>query len=324
MEITKIITRRTNFIFGFLCLYPVLSFIVSIPAFVPNIAEAVGVDSLSLMQQLKFYFGFAIPQFLYPVLSLLIILAVPHFINFKVKDLIPTSKVPVFNYIVIIFMFLGISTVATYIVNYIIYLMEKIGFQIPSMEDYFTKPVGIIQTIIFFIVITVLPAFCEEFIYRGVLMNSLKPLNSTMAVFISAIAFGLMHGTVQQIPFAFVMGLLFGYLSIKYNSIILPIVLHFINNSIASVFLLLEQSLDENLFSNISSFFDISIIILGLISTFIFFYKIGIKHKLQSSISNGKAFGSVFKSIFFWIFVVVYLGIMLLNILLPLIISAIQ
>jgi len=56
---------------------------------------------------------------------------------------------------------------------------------------------------------------------------------SILPALISAIAFGLLHGNIIQTPFAFLVGLVLGYVTVEY-SIIWAIVLHIINNFVLS------------------------------------------------------------------------------------------
>ena len=52
----------------------------------------------------------------------------------------------------------------------------------------------------------------------------------TISWLVSAVMFGAMHGNTTQIIFAFLLGLIFGYVDCKTNSIVPSVVIHFINN----------------------------------------------------------------------------------------------
>lgn len=87
---------------------------------------------------------------------------------------------------------------------------------------------------IFFNVFTiaVIPAVFEEFAFRGIFMGLLrKRLSSSAAIIISAAAFGLMHGNFSQMPFAFLIGLLLGYLYVASGSLWVPMLVHMLNNT---------------------------------------------------------------------------------------------
>ncbi len=82
----------------------------------------------------------------------------------------------------------------------------------------------------------ILPALLEEFAFRGVVLGALrKYMNDGTAIFLSALLFGLLHGNLQQIPFAFGVGLALGFATVYCKSIVPAIVLHGLNNTFSVV-----------------------------------------------------------------------------------------
>jgi membrane protease YdiL (CAAX protease family) len=69
----------------------------------------------------------------------------------------------------------------------------------------------------------------EELLFRGILLRPLEKYGKRFAILVSAFLFGLMHGNVVQTPFAFVVGMILGYVAVEYN-ILWAIVLHMFNN----------------------------------------------------------------------------------------------
>ncbi|WP_235805528.1 CPBP family intramembrane glutamic endopeptidase [Liquorilactobacillus oeni] len=76
----------------------------------------------------------------------------------------------------------------------------------------------------------------EEIIFRGYLLRSLEKYGSALAITISAYMFGLYHSNFIQSPFAFMVGLVLGYVAITYG-IKWSISLHIFNNFILGDFL---------------------------------------------------------------------------------------
>lgn len=72
---------------------------------------------------------------------------------------------------------------------------------------------------------------CEETMFRGILMKELKPLGRNFAILTSALLFGLFHGDVVQGVFAFLLGLVLGFVAMEY-SLVWAIALHVFNNAI--------------------------------------------------------------------------------------------
>ncbi|MDD4110979.1 MAG: CPBP family intramembrane metalloprotease, partial [Clostridia bacterium] len=82
------------------------------------------------------------------------------------------------------------------------------------------------------IIIAVLPAFCEEFTHRGMLLSGLKELGAKKAIIYSALFFGLLHLNIEQFFYATIIGIVLGGVSLLSRSIIPAMIIHFINNFI--------------------------------------------------------------------------------------------
>ena len=101
------------------------------------------------------------------------------------------------------------------------------------------------------IVIAVIPAIGEEFLFRGCLQNILTRWfrNPHVAVWIAAIIFSAIHLQFYGFLPRLLLGALFGYLLLWGKNIWLPVLAHFINNAAATIsaFYLQRQgkSLDE-------------------------------------------------------------------------------
>lgn len=86
---------------------------------------------------------------------------------------------------------------------------------------------------------SVVPAVCEEFFFRGVLLRSLALRNRAgVAILVSALAFGVFHTlsltdlSSQKFLPSFLAGLLLAWLAIQSGSIVPGMVLHSLNNGI--------------------------------------------------------------------------------------------
>ena len=79
----------------------------------------------------------------------------------------------------------------------------------------------------------ILPALVEEMVFRGYILGALRPQGDGLAIVFSAVFFGLLHGNLLQIPFAFILGLIFGYLTVQTGSIWPAVLLHFLNNALS-------------------------------------------------------------------------------------------
>lgn len=80
-----------------------------------------------------------------------------------------------------------------------------------------------------FLCIAILAPITEEILCRGLILRTLMPYGKRFAIVASAFLFGMLHGNILQIPFAFLVGLVLGYVAAEY-SIAWAMVLHMINN----------------------------------------------------------------------------------------------
>lgn len=82
--------------------------------------------------------------------------------------------------------------------------------------------------------IAVIPAFCEEFLHRGIVLQGIKHAGFKKAIVISSMLFALLHFNIRQVSYAFVIGLILGFVSVVSKNIWPSIIIHFINNFIST------------------------------------------------------------------------------------------
>jgi len=87
------------------------------------------------------------------------------------------------------------------------------------------------------LIIALLAAIGEEFLFRGVLLQLIfnKSKNIHLAVWISAILFSAMHMQFYGFLPRMILGVLFGYIFIWTSNLWIPIILHFVFNAISVV-----------------------------------------------------------------------------------------
>ena len=101
-----------------------------------------------------------------------------------------------------------------------------------------------------YFVLCILAPFAEEAALRGAVLRSLLGAFKShwAAIAISAAAFAIVHGNPAQMPHAFLMGLLLGWMYYRTGSILPGVVLHWVNNTVAySVYKLFPFAADMSL-----------------------------------------------------------------------------
>lgn len=118
-----------------------------------------------------------------------------------------------------------------------LWLQDQFNFSMPSstmklLAGVMSQPVG-------YLAVGVLAPVAEEMVFRGAILRTLLKLFDNrwhwIAILISALLFGLIHGNDAQFVHALLIGLLLGWTYYRTDSIIPGIVLHWVNNTVAYV-----------------------------------------------------------------------------------------
>lgn len=128
------------------------------------------------------------------------------------------------------FMGLAFSYIAAVISALIVSLLKIVDISsvTPSnLLEYENTKLGVL---IFLVEVAVFPAIVEEFVFRGVLLGCLRDYGDRFAIIVSSIVFGLFHCNIEQITFAFLLGLVLAFVVVKTNSLLISILIHFANN----------------------------------------------------------------------------------------------
>ena len=104
-------------------------------------------------------------------------------------------------------------------------------------RDFLEKMLGPTQPAwLVLLAIAITPAVCEEFLFRGYVLSAFnRPGRNTLAVVISAVAFGAVHIIPQQVFYATLLGLVLGLLAIRTRSIWPGLLFHLTFNAISVI-----------------------------------------------------------------------------------------
>ena len=151
----------------------------------------------------------------------------------KLNKIIPFGKAKKGTTLPFLLIGFGFLAVANVLANIFSNILRVLGISDFNFE--METPTGVSGFIITVIAAAVVPALVEEFAYRGVFIGLTKEYGEGFCIVASSLMFGLMHGNLEQIPFAFIVGLVLGFVRIKSGSIIPAMLLHFINNFVSVI-----------------------------------------------------------------------------------------
>ena len=128
----------------------------------------------------------------------------------------------------------GASSIGNLVGNFLIQLFSAIT------KTQFTNPLMEIlpdsNPVYLFVTTVIIAPMGEEFIFRRLAIDSTRRYGERFAVILSAAMFAAFHTNIFQIPYAFLVGLVLGYVYIKTNRLIYPVLLHAIMNFFGGVF----------------------------------------------------------------------------------------
>lgn len=152
------------------------------------------------------------------------------------------TKSPWYFYLIVAL--LGI--VCIFLLNPIISLWEQflnlIGYKLNTELSIPLSNIGYLFLAL--VVVGIIPAVCEEFLFRGLILNGLRNYGAMFSVGISALLFSLMHMNLQQLPYTFALGIVLGLIVYYTKNIWLSIILHFFNNATALFIMYFTKPID--------------------------------------------------------------------------------
>ncbi len=164
------------------------------------------------------------------------------------------------------------------------------GSSILSLE--INSPQMLILGIVF---MAIVPAFAEEILFRGMMARAFKRKSYVFAIFMCAFMFAIMHGNPIQLVHQFILGIVLCVVYFATGSIYAPIIVHFLNNTIAIVgsYITYYHPFTLNTVTMVL------MVVLGMIALAITLYLLIKTTNKGASIKNGfKAFESTFRTCF--------------------------
>ena len=121
-------------------------------------------------------------------------------------------------------------------------------------------------------VLALLPAICEELIFRGVVLKGLRRnFSDITAVLLSALMFCLMHGNLQQFAYTFLLGVVLGWIATRTGSIFSSMIVHFVNNFIVITLAFIEEMTSWSMYIDFSWWFVLVALLLLCVTGVIIF-----------------------------------------------------
>jgi len=151
----------------------------------------------------------------------------------ELKSVIGLRPIRTVNILLIMLMAIPVMISAT-IVGQLINLIYPISESyLEGMNNLLTVQDG--NFISLLIIIALLPALCEETMFRGYILNAFRKRGYWSAIVISGILFGILHLDMFRLIPVTLLGIYLGYLTLRAGSIYAAMIAHFLNNGLALI-----------------------------------------------------------------------------------------
>ena len=157
----------------------------------------------------------------------------------------------------------------------------------PTVID---TPPTLTGTILLVLAVVIAAPLFEEFLFRGIMYDALKPFGNGIAILGTSILFGLMHSSVHMLFYATAAGFALGYIRYATNSLFVVTILHLIVNAVAAglLFILSLGDIiggDMEFWDTITVIYMISMVIFVIVGLIAFIRRIPVirKYKIENN-----------------------------------------
>ncbi|EOD00895.1 type II CAAX endopeptidase family protein [Caldisalinibacter kiritimatiensis] len=183
----------------------------------------------SYVQHKDIYIGLIITEYLIILLPTVLYLVVR---GYNLKETLRLNKLSIKQTLMIPLIVILIYPVGMFMNSLMMIIISFLGeIQPPPIP----VPDTGLELLISLFVIAISAGICEEVMFRGLVMKAYEGLGVKKAIIISAILFGIFHFNIQNLLGPIFLGLVFGYIVYKTNSIFASILAHITNNAIATL-----------------------------------------------------------------------------------------
>lgn len=232
---------------------------------------------IRIMGNLGFDYSFIIKSTENPAVSELIQIGVstlmtivPSFIflratHAKARDVIGFGKPQMKHKSAYVIAALGFCMSASLFGNFMANIFASLGLSFPSIEREFpTGPLGFVLVVLS---TAVFPALLEEFMLRGALLGVLRRFGDGFAIIASSLVFAVMHASLIQFAFAFLVGIALGHVTVKSGSIWLAVIIHAANNFLSVIFSFIDIYFGSNTQSVVFYVFLLMVFVISIFAT---------------------------------------------------------
>ena len=196
----------------------------------PNMSQGTVTPAISAQMMVDWLVGQALTLTLICDLAVIPLYAFLYIRQIKGQRRAAISSFKITDYVLVA----ALAVAADFAITYILVSFNLVQY----FPDYQNIMSGIINSsfILQVIAVGIVAPIAEEFLMRGVILNRLLGYMRVIpALLIQATMFGILHMNILQGVYAGILGLLMGYIYIKYGSLLMTILFHITLNTLSVV-----------------------------------------------------------------------------------------
>lgn len=159
----------------------------------------------------------------------------------NISELVPIKRVEKSKILPMFFIGTAFCAFSNIVCSELSRFFDDVEYEVARNEN----PQGFFGFLLVLTSTVIVPALAEEFACRGIILTLLRKFGDKFAIIVSAALFGLGHRNFEQIPFAFLAGLVLGYIVVKTGSIVIAVAVHAANNLISLCYSYLNDVIPE-------------------------------------------------------------------------------
>lgn len=146
------------------------------------------------------------------------------------------KRAPISQVLLAVLMGIGVFFIAAGVNTVFNELFTLTGADTSSSSTPMPEMGGVLQLVLCLLLIAVIPALCEETLFRGALLYSWRGLGRVRAVALTSVLFALLHFSIPSFPALFLIGAVLGILAYDSRSIWPSVIVHFTNNAMSVLY----------------------------------------------------------------------------------------
>ena len=182
--------------------------------------------------------------------------------------IIPSKKLGISKFILWVLFGMMCCIAAQFLVSYFIQIVYSLTGKMLEAPEY-AKSNSVFALFMELLATVIVPAITEEFAMRCCSLQLLRKYGKGFAVLCVSVVFGLLHGNIVQFVFAFIIGVILGYVTVMTDSILPAVIIHGANNGLSVTSSVAEYFSGEETSNIVSVVLYVLFAVLGIFATVI-------------------------------------------------------